>query len=53
MLELIADGLKSVVWYDNFSIYRVDDEMTVLDPVLARDRNAGPCSGSRSRAAPA
>ena len=40
VLELIADGLKSVVWYDNFSIYRVDDEMTVLEPVLARDRNA-------------
>ena len=40
VLELIADGLKSVVWYDNFSIYRVDDEMRVLHPVLARDRNA-------------
>ncbi len=40
VLELIADGLKSVVWYDNFSIYRVDDEMKVLQPVLARDRNA-------------
>jgi PAS domain S-box-containing protein len=41
VLDLIADGLKSVVWYDNFSIYRVDAEMTVLHPVLARDRNAG------------
>ncbi|HEX7172118.1 MAG TPA: GAF domain-containing protein [Candidatus Limnocylindria bacterium] len=40
VLELIADGLKSVVWYDNFSIYRADDEMRVLNPVLARDRNA-------------
>ncbi|HEX2767043.1 MAG TPA: GAF domain-containing protein [Candidatus Limnocylindria bacterium] len=40
VLDLIADGLKSVVWYDNFSIYRVDDEMKVLNPVLARDRNA-------------
>ena len=40
VLELIADGLKSVVWYDNFSIYRADDEMKVLHPVLARDRNA-------------
>jgi PAS domain S-box-containing protein len=40
VLELIADGLKSVVWYDNFSIYRADDEMRVLHPVLARDRNA-------------
>ncbi|MDQ2673720.1 MAG: GAF domain-containing protein, partial [Chloroflexota bacterium] len=40
VLELIADGLKSVVWYDNFSIYRADDDMQVLHPVLARDRNA-------------
>ena len=40
VLELIADGLKSVVWYDNFSIYRADDEMRILNPVLARDRNA-------------
>jgi PAS domain S-box-containing protein len=40
VLDLIADGLKSVVWYDNFSIYRVDDEMKILNPVLARDRNA-------------
>ena len=40
VLELIADGLKSVVWYDNFSIYRADDEMRFLKPVLARDRNA-------------
>ncbi|HEX2843800.1 MAG TPA: GAF domain-containing protein, partial [Candidatus Limnocylindria bacterium] len=40
VLDLIADGLKSVVWYDNFSIYRIDDEMTVLSPVIARDQNA-------------
>lgn len=40
VLELIADGLKSVVWYHNFSIYRVDEEQNVLRPVLARDRNA-------------
>jgi len=40
VLDLIAEGLKSVVWYDNFSIYRVDDDMRVLNPVLARDRNA-------------
>jgi two-component system sensor histidine kinase UhpB len=40
VLDLIADGLKSVVWYDNFSIYRVDGEMRTLNPVLARDRNA-------------
>ena len=25
VLELIADGLKSVVWYDNLGVYRVDD----------------------------
>ena len=29
-----------MVWYDNFSIYRVDEERRVLKPVLARDRNA-------------
>jgi two-component system, NarL family, sensor histidine kinase UhpB len=40
VLELIADGLKSVVWYDNLGVYRVDDDMRVLRPVLARDRNA-------------
>ena len=45
VLDLIADGLKSVVWYDNFSIYRVDDEMKVLTPVLARDRNANAVLG--------
>ncbi len=40
VLELIADGLKSVVWYDNLGVYRVEDDGTVLRPVLARDRNA-------------
>jgi len=40
VLELIADGLKSVVWYDNLGIYRVEDDAKILRPVLARDRNA-------------
>ena len=40
VLELIADGLKSVVWYDNLGVYRVEDEGNILRPVLARDRNA-------------
>ncbi len=41
VLELIADGLKSVVWYDNLAVYRVEDaDDSVLRPVLARDRNA-------------
>jgi len=40
VLDLIADGVKSVVWYDNFAIYRVDDDAQSLSPVLARDRNA-------------
>jgi len=39
VLELIADGLKSVVWYDNLAIYRVEQD-ELLRPVLARDRNA-------------
>lgn len=40
VLELIADGLKNVVWYDNLGIYRVEDDGTMLRPVLARDRDA-------------
>ena len=40
VLELIADGLKSVVWYDYLAIFRVDHEEGVLRAVLARDRNA-------------
>ena len=41
VLELIADGLKSVVWYDNLAVYRVEDaDDSVLRPVLARDHNA-------------
>ncbi|MBA2631899.1 MAG: GAF domain-containing protein, partial [Chloroflexi bacterium] len=40
VLELIADGLKSVVWYDNVGVYRVEEDEGILRPVLARDRNA-------------
>ncbi|MGI8999937.1 MAG: GAF domain-containing protein, partial [Candidatus Limnocylindria bacterium] len=40
VLELVADGLKNVVWYDNLGVYRVEAEDGVLRPVLARDRNA-------------
>ena len=40
VLELIADGMKSVVWYDNLAVYRVDDGDEALVPVLARDANA-------------
>jgi diguanylate cyclase (GGDEF)-like protein/excisionase family DNA binding protein len=40
VLESIADGLRSVVAYDNLSIYRVDHEREQLVPVLARDRFA-------------
>ena len=40
VLELIADGLKNVVWYDNLGVYRVDEDEGLLKPVLARDRNA-------------
>jgi len=40
VLELIADGMKSVVWYDNLAVYRVDDNEESLVPVLARDANA-------------
>jgi len=40
VLELVADGLKSVVWYDNLGLYRVEEDGALLRPVLARDRNA-------------
>ena len=40
VLELIADGLKTVVWYDYLGVYRVDPSEGLLRPVLARDRNA-------------
>ncbi len=40
VLDIIADGLKSVVWYDNLGVYRVDDGGSMLRPVYARDQNA-------------
>ena len=40
VLEMIADGLKQVVDYDNLAIYRVDREARLLVPVLARERHA-------------
>lgn len=40
VFELIADSLKSVVAYDNLTIYRVDRSAGILRPVLARDRFA-------------
>jgi diguanylate cyclase (GGDEF)-like protein len=40
VLSLIADSLKSVVNYDNLTIYRVDRTTGLLRPVVARDRFA-------------
>lgn len=40
VLNLIADSLKSVVAYDNLTIYRIDRKAGLLRPVLARDRFA-------------
>ena len=40
VLDLIADSLKTLVAYDNLTIYRIDREAGVLRPVLARDRFA-------------
>jgi diguanylate cyclase (GGDEF)-like protein len=40
VLELIAESLKSVVAYDNLTIYRVVKADAILRPVLARDRFA-------------
>jgi diguanylate cyclase (GGDEF)-like protein len=40
VLDLIADSLKSLVVYDNLTIYHLDAEAAVLRPVLARDRFA-------------
>ena len=45
VLEVIADGMKSVVWYDNLAVYRVDDAEEALLPVLARDANAAAVLG--------
>ena len=40
VLETIADGLRSVVHYDNLSIYRADPVNRILVPVLTRERHA-------------
>jgi diguanylate cyclase (GGDEF)-like protein/excisionase family DNA binding protein len=40
VLELVADGLKSVVHYDNLSIYRTDHVERIMVPVLTRERYA-------------
>ncbi len=40
VLERIADGLRTVVRYDNLTIYRIDRERGVRTAVLARDRYA-------------
>ncbi|HEX9634704.1 MAG TPA: GAF domain-containing protein [Candidatus Limnocylindria bacterium] len=40
VLESIADGLRSVVHYDNLSIYRIDNVNRMLVPVLTRERHA-------------
>jgi diguanylate cyclase (GGDEF)-like protein len=46
VLDLIADSLKSVLDYDNLTIYRVDRDAGVLTPVVARDRFAELILGS-------
>ncbi|MGI8999724.1 MAG: GAF domain-containing protein, partial [Candidatus Limnocylindria bacterium] len=40
VLEMIADGLREVVSYDNLSIYRIDHLRGAMMPVLARERHA-------------
>ena len=40
VFDLIADSLKSVVAYDNLTIYIVDRSASLLRPVLSRDRFA-------------
>jgi diguanylate cyclase (GGDEF)-like protein/excisionase family DNA binding protein len=40
ILETIADGLKSVVMYDNLVIHQFDREAGLLRPLLARDLHA-------------
>jgi len=39
ILEVVADGLKAVVHYDNLSIYRADHVKQVLVPVLTREEH--------------
>ncbi|TMB57097.1 MAG: GAF domain-containing protein, partial [Chloroflexi bacterium] len=40
VLETIADGLRSVVHYDNLTIYRADHQNRIMVPVLTRERHA-------------
>ena len=40
VLEVIADGLRDVVAYDNLSIYRADHPSQAMIPVLTRERHA-------------
>ena len=40
VLETIADGLRSVVHYDNLTIYRADHQNQTMSPVLTRERHA-------------
>ena len=40
VLETIADGLRDVVAYDNLSIYRADQPIQAMVPVLTRERHA-------------
>ncbi|MBW3612707.1 MAG: GAF domain-containing protein [Chloroflexi bacterium] len=40
VLEMIADGLRDVVTYDNLSIYRVDHARAEMVPVLTREEHA-------------
>jgi len=40
VLDTIADGLRSVVHFDNLSIYRADHQNRVMVPVLTRERHA-------------
>ena len=40
IFEVIADGLRAVVRYDNLSIYRTDHVQRTLVPVLTRERHA-------------
>lgn len=40
VLDIVADGMKSVVWYDSLSVYRVDRAAEALVPVLAREKDA-------------
>jgi diguanylate cyclase (GGDEF)-like protein/excisionase family DNA binding protein len=40
VLETIADGLRSVVHYDNLTIYRADHQSKTMSPVLTRERHA-------------